>query len=111
MPIAWTSRLSIAQLADELSGRRLEVYTAIRTWDPVISGPGPSIEDLAQVTGRKECTICGRLNELREMGLVVCGPLKRNSTGKDAMTYIAKAWRELPPSEIRFEPSGQACFL
>ena len=111
MPVQWTSRLAIATLAEELAGRRLEVYAAIRAWDPVERGPGPSIEDLAEVTGRKECTICGRVNELRELGLIVCGPIKKNSTGKDAMTYIAKAWREERASEIRFDRSGQACFL
>ncbi|MEM0967652.1 MAG: hypothetical protein AAGJ81_16005 [Verrucomicrobiota bacterium] len=110
MATQWTSRLSIAQLEEELSGRRLEVYSAIRAWDPLIDGPGPSIEDLAEKTGRKESSICGRLAELRHDNLVVPGPLKQNSTGKEAMTYIALAWKE---DEItsRVEPSGQACFF
>lgn len=111
MPVSWTSRLSLAKLADELAGRKLEVYAAIRKWDPVVDGPGPSIEDLAEVTGRKESSICGRLADLSDLGLISRGPLKTNSTGKEAMTYLAIAWKEEPSAPVRFDRSGQGCFL
>lgn len=111
MPIRWTSRLAVAELVDELAGRRLEVYSAIRAWDPVEQGPGPSIEDLAKVTGRKESTVCARIDELRKHGLIAEGPLKTNSTGKQAMTYIALAWCEQPPQQFRVDRTGQTCFF
>lgn len=94
MPIRWTSRIALRDMAEQLNGLRLEVYAAIKAWDPVIQGPGPSIEDLAAVTGRKECSICGRLAELRELELIVDGPVKQNTSGKRAITYMALAWRE-----------------
>lgn len=111
MPIRWTSRLAVAELTEELAGRRLEVYTAIRAWDPVEHGPGPSIEDIARVTERKESTVCARIDELRKLSLIVEGPLKTNSTGKQAMTYIALSWREPVSTPYRVDAHGQTCFF
>lgn len=105
MPIAWTSRLSLASLEDELTGLRLEVYTAIRAW----SGPvGPSSEDLAQTLGGKESSICGRINELRDIHEAIeDAPIKiSRTTGKPQKTYRALVYRAAPPVN-RSEPSGQ----
>jgi predicted transcriptional regulator len=89
MSIRYTSHAALASLESTLTGLRLEVYTTIRAWHPIDKGPGPSIEDLATTLHRKECSICGRLNELRDLGLITEGPVKVNHTGKQALTYIA----------------------
>ncbi|MEM0964828.1 MAG: hypothetical protein AAGJ81_01585 [Verrucomicrobiota bacterium] len=111
MSIQWTSRLSLAKVSDNLRGLKLELYTAIRAWDPIVDGPGPSIEDLAQKTGRKESSISGRCNELRDDdGVILNGPMKTNKTGFSAVTYVALAWRE-SNLEPEIEPSGQTRFF
>ena len=109
MPIRWTSRLSLAQEIDRLSGRRRTVYECIRTWDPAIQGPGPSIADIAATTGLKECSVCGRVNELRKLGAIADGPLKvAVETGKSVMTYLAIGYREeTPAAPFSFSQTGQ----
>jgi len=105
MPVAYTSRLSLADLANDLPEKRRAVYDAIRRWP---HEPGPSIADLAKVTGMKECAICGRVNELRRDGLIEDAPLKRSpETGKTVKTYRALAYRPQPPLEMAFDKSGQ----
>ena len=95
MALEFSSRVALRSICTELSGRRLEVWTAIANWDIHKHGLGPSIEDLARLLGRKECSICGRLNELRGAGAIRNGPLKINPlSGKPAMTYIALQFRE-----------------
>jgi hypothetical protein len=112
MPIQWTSRLALANEAARLTGLRLEVYTAIRNYDPVASGPGPSIEDLAQILHRKEASMSGRQTELREAGLIAIGPEKKNATGHPAQTYIALAYRpECDSPKITVEKDGQLAFF
>lgn len=105
MPIAYTSRIALKELEEQLGGLRLEVYCAIRAWDAIASGPGPSIEDLAHVTGRKESSISGRVNELHALGLITHGPAKINRSGKQALTYAALQYRE--PPAIPTDPKGQ----
>ncbi len=98
--IQFTSRVGLAQTVESLRGLQLEVYRAVAGWNPVVHGPGPSIEDLASKLHRKEGSICGRLKELRDAGAIELGPIKPNTaTGKPAMTYIALTWRapETPP--------------
>lgn len=96
MPAAFTSRIALASLENELSGLRLEVYTAIRSWP---ANPGPSIEDLATTLGRKESSICGRINELREAGAIEDAPIKTSpTTGKPQKTYRALVYREPDPT-------------
>ena len=94
MPIRITSRIALADIAHRLTGLRLEVYTAIRAWDPVKRGPGPSIEDLAKLLHRKESSICGRLAELKAAEVIAEGPIKENQSGKRAITYVALEYRD-----------------
>lgn len=94
MPIRWTSRLSLAQEVARLPRSRRLVYECIRDWDPVLHGPGPSIEDVAARTGLKEHSVSGRVNELKKADAVAEGPLKVNASGKKAMTYIAIGFRQ-----------------
>lgn len=92
MPIAWSSRISYLHVQAELSGKRREVYLAIRDWP---GDEGPTIEDLADTLSMKECSICGRVNELRdECGAIEDAPMKMNRTGKLAKTYRAIVYRE-----------------
>lgn len=109
MAIRWTSRLALAQIEQDLRGLRLEVYLAIKRWDPADHGPGPSIEDLARVLKRKESSICGRLAELKEVEAIEEAPLKVNRSGKEAMTYRALAYRE-PPAYVA-DSTGQVDFF
>lgn len=105
MPIRYTSRIALKELEEQLGGLRLEVYCAIRAWDAIASGPGPSIEDLAHVTGRKESSISGRVNELHALGLITHGPAKINRSGKHALTYAAIQYRE--PTHATIDHRGQ----
>lgn len=107
--IRWTSRLAYSQELIKLSGRRLQVYQAIRDWPHHI--PGPSIADLAETTGLKECSVCGRVSELRKLNCIAEGPLKRNEdTGKSAMTYLAIGYQEQQPVPA-YDHHGQALLL
>lgn len=101
MPVAFTSRLSFSAVQSQLSGQRLRVYDAVRWWNPATRGPGPSIEDIAAVTGLKESSVCGRVNELTDPDRysgetpLIFGPIKQNdATGKRAKTYIARVYKE-----------------
>ena len=105
MPVAWTSRLALAHELPRLSGRRKAVYEAIRDWP---GDKGPSIADLAEKIGCKESTVCGRLPELRDRGLIEDGPLKPSpQTQKTVKTYRAIAYRPEPPPVTRFDRRGQ----
>jgi len=91
MAIAYTSIAAMASIVPKLSGLRLEVYSAIRSWQ----GTGPSIEDLAVKLGRKESSICARIDELRAAGAIEDGPFKTNErSGHVARTYLVMVWRE-----------------
>lgn len=108
MPVEFTSRVALRSVEAEMAGRRLEVWTAIAEWDTAKHGLGPSIEDLARLLSRKECSICARLNELRDAGAIRNGPVKINPlSGKPAMTYIARRFRELV---YDFDKRGQLDF-
>jgi hypothetical protein len=108
MPIEYTSRVGLRAVQAGLSGRRLEVFTAIAAWDVSKHGLGPSIEDLARLLARKECSICARLNELRDAGAIRNGPLKINPLSrKPAMTYVALEYRE---PTYAFDRNGQMDF-
>lgn len=97
MPVAYTSRLAYQEVQESLVGCRRRVWQAIRDWRQMhVNQPGPTIEDLAQVTGLKECSVCGRLNELRDLGAVEDGPLWTNRSGKRAKTYRALVYRPEP---------------
>lgn len=91
MPVAYTSRLSYLSVQKGLNRSRARVWAAIRDWRCLNSSaqPGPTIEDLAMLLPMKECSVCGRINELREMGAIEDGPLWANRTGKPAKTYRA----------------------
>lgn len=109
MAIQYTSRLGLASTIDNLKGLQLEVYNAIAKWQ---STPGPTIEQLAAELGRKESSICGRINELRSDHCIADGPLTQNqSTGKMAKTYTALA--NYPIGYIRREDnsSGQLSLI
>ena len=108
MNIRWTSRLSLSQELPRLTGLRLEVYTAIKAWNPATDGPGPTREQLAEKLGRKESSICARIKELLgnrykkdesgffpELVCIELGPIVQNpKTGKSAETFIALEYRE-----------------
>lgn len=78
-------------LETELAGLQREVWLAIRHWPELL---GPSIAELAAHLGRKEGSICGRINELRAAGAVVDGPLKPGRCGVQVKSYTAMVWRE-----------------
>ena len=115
MNIRWTSRLSLAQEIPRLKGLRLEVYTAIKAWNPAIDGPGPTREQLAEKLNRKECSICARISELLghryeegqhiydpELASIQTSSLVINpKSGKQAETFIALDYREdqIKPAE------------
>lgn len=112
MPIAYTSRQSYETVQNGLSRSRRKVWEVIRDWDPAYNAsgqPGPTIEDLAKLTGMKECTICPRVNELRdEYGAIEDGPLWTNRTGKPAKTYRAVVYKhEEPAVAAHFGEDGQ----
>lgn len=112
MPIAYTSRQSFEAVQSGLCRSRLRVWQAVRDWEPAYNGtgqPGPTIEDLAQLTGMKECSICGRINELRdEFEAIEDGPLWTNRTGKPAKTYRAVVYKpEAPMACAHFADDGQ----
>ena len=100
MPVRYTSRASFHSLISDLSGLRQEVYLAIKAWPG--DRPGPSIEDLANLLQRKESSMSGRVNELKQLGLIEEGPMKINATRKSAMTYRAIAFKNQP---IEFAPT------
>lgn len=101
MAIQYTSRLGLASTIENLKGLQLEVYNAIANWQ---AEKGPTIEDLAETVGRKESSICGRVNELRRDGCIEDGPMARNSSGQMAKTY--KALANYPTGYLRKEDKG-----
>ncbi len=91
--IAYTSRLALSEELPKLQGKRLEVYAAIFAASSELC-----IAEIATRTGLKECSVCGRINELRELGCIQDGPLKVSpETGKTVKTYIALQWRPDAP--------------
>lgn len=102
MPVRLTSIAALEAAKSSLGGVRGEVYQAIGCWDTLKDGPGPSIEDLADRLNRKESSICGRISELRKAGLIEEGPLKENSSGHAAMTYVAIGYA--PPAKDPVQP-------
>ncbi|MDX2110603.1 MAG: hypothetical protein SFY80_10220 [Verrucomicrobiota bacterium] len=111
MPVAYTSRVSYLAVQNGLNRSRRRVWEAIRDWTPSFNDteqPGPTIEDLAKLTGMKECAICGRVNELREdYGAIEDGPTWTNRTGKHAKTYRAIVYKSEPPKPI---PTPFRCY-
>jgi len=97
--VRWTSRTAFWEEADRLPKSRKRVFDAIMSW---WGGPGPSIEDLAQRTGMKESSVCGRVNELKEAGLISESDPKHNRSGKMALTYRIASVREQTPREELF---------
>lgn len=92
--IAITSRLALKAQLPLLSGQRARVYQLIAESEE----PGLCIAELAVAARCKEGAACGRINELREMGCIMDGPLKiAPITGMKVKTYIALAWRETEP--------------
>ena len=94
MPIAYTSRVALAAIVNQLSTLQRSVYLTIKGWDTLDRGPGPSIEDIAAELIIKESSVCGRIAELKELEAITTGPMKINATGKPAQTYIAKTYRD-----------------
>lgn len=95
MPTAFTSRTALAALLPKLGGLQRQVYDAIANWPE--GQPGPSIEDLANQLHKKESSICGRINELRESGAIEDAPMKVNASGTEAKTYRALAYKAYNP--------------
>lgn len=100
--IAYTSRLSYLQTVGNISGSRRRVYEAIRDW----TGQEPPCNDeLAEATGLRLGSICGRVNELRRDGCIEEGPLKESPvTGHRVKTYRAVVYRQATP---RTEPQQE----
>ena len=92
--ISFTSRLSLKSELPKLHGQRQRVYAAIAAAEE----PGPCISEIATATGLKECAVCGRISELRKLGIIVDGPIKAGPCGKDVKTYVALEWREEQPA-------------
>jgi len=92
--IAYTSRLASKATQDALTGLQREVWEAIRDWP---ADDAPSLQDLAAHLHRKECSICGRLNELHRAGAIQDAPLKRGLCGIAVKTYRALVWHEPTP--------------
>lgn len=124
MNIRWTSRLSLAQELPRLKGLRLEVYSAIKAWNPATDGPGPTREQLAEKLGRKESSICGRVSELLgyryedgerihcpELVCIEGSSLVVNpKSGKQAETFIALDYQE-ERQQTKVADDGQIEFL
>ena len=111
MNIRWTSRLALTQELDKLQGLRLEVYSAIKAWDISKDGSGPTREQLAEKLGRKESSICGRVNELIKQGCVTVNTMVLNpKTGKSAESLIAYSYRE-ESQQITVADDGQMEFF
>jgi hypothetical protein len=109
MPIAFTSRISYFEVQQTLSRSRLDVWTAIRDYkfQTLTGQAGPTIEDLSKILPMKECSICGRINELRDLGAIEDGPLWVNRTGKPAKTYRAIVYQASPPTSLVDRKTGQ----
>lgn len=90
MSSRYTSDLAYRQTTENLKGLQREVFDCVRFWS---GAEGPSLEDIARRIGRKESSVCGRVNELKKLGAIIEGPLKINSSGKRAMTYIAREYK------------------
>lgn len=74
--IAWSSRLALKNLLADLErhhGQRHQVYLAVKDW---YGSPGPSREDIARITGFRLTSVCGRVSELLQQGILERGPLK-----------------------------------
>lgn len=106
--IRYTSHAAFQSTLTEIKGLRLEVYTAIKNWDPARHGPGPSLEDLANLLHRKESSMAGRVNELKNSGAIIEGPMKINRSNKPAMTYIALSYQ--PATDTYKSPQSQFKF-
>jgi len=96
MPVAYTSRLALATIAEDLGGQCRKVYEAIRDWNhPVM---GPCIRDLAKQLELETATVSGRISDLRKAGAIEDGQIKLcAATGKQVKTYIALAWAPPDP--------------
>jgi len=89
--IRYTSRISLLEEIPNLPASRARVYDTVYRW---LGKVGPSIEDIADHLNMKESSVCGRVNELKKSGALEEGEIKKNSTGKKAMTYVACVYRE-----------------
>jgi hypothetical protein len=99
--IAYTSRLAQRSIQEQLRGLQREVWQAVRDWPH--AHVGPSLQELAARLGRKEGSICARLNELRARGCLEDAPLKMGACGKLVKTYRAIVWTEAPPRSEQLE--------
>ncbi len=91
--IAYTSRLSLKDELPKLAGKRLRVYSLIEN-----SAEALCISEIAARLGMKECSVCGRIDELRAAGCIADAPLKPGPCGKQVKTYVALVWRPEPPN-------------
>ncbi|HSI11759.1 MAG TPA: hypothetical protein VK961_06925 [Chthoniobacter sp.] len=99
MPVAYTSRLALKEISEDLGRQSRRVYEAIRLWPHKTMGP--CIRDLAEALELETATISGRVNDLRAADAIKDGPIKLDPrTAKRVKTYIAFAWREPKPWEV-----------
>lgn len=101
--VAFSSRLALKELLKDLerhSGQRRQVYLAVLQWQGIT---GPSREDIAQATGIRLSSICGRVSELLEDGAIERGPMKEQTVvpGRTTPveTLVAQVYRDAPLTE------------
>lgn len=102
MTVRWTSRLAYREEIERLTGQREIVYACIRDWP--IPSSRPSIEDIADHLDMRVASVCGRLGELKELGLIVEGTTKHSkTTGKTVNTYLIATYQEQAPANQQGE--------
>jgi len=104
MPVAYTSRLAYREDFERLGGQRKQVWELVRNWPT--PGSLPSIEDIANTSGLRVASVCGRVNELVKDGLIKEEGTKLSpTTNKTVKTYVAFVYREpakpeKPPQQV-----------
>lgn len=97
----YTSILSYRDLLSDIErhdNQRRRVYAAVRDW---LGQQGPSREDIACVTKLRLSSVCGRVRELLDDGILIKGPMKSQEVvpGKplDVETLDAVVYRHAEP--------------
>lgn len=113
--IAFSSRLALRDLLADLDrhhGQRWIIYQAIHGWS---GSAGPSREDIARVTGLRLTSVCGRVKELLDAGVVLKGPYKRQEVvpgrALDVETLVAFAYREPVLHQVAPTPQMELAFV
>ncbi|MCW8128945.1 MAG: hypothetical protein KIS92_01045 [Planctomycetota bacterium] len=84
-----TQAEAAAYIRDKAPALRTRVLEYVRTCSRIPAMSGATIEEIAEATGIKQSSVCGRIDELKKLNLIFESDLRRATRAG----VKAKVWR------------------